>query len=160
MHDTDEKPRAEVDPRREAEWADLCDDPDNLEWLVGAASMGGNLEALIALACEDALANDLPPDVDPYRVHHAGARAAIQAYAAWKQAEGRDVPIEILRPEPGPDREPEILPLSLAGQWIAWSSDGMRIVASAVTSEEAEQLAIAAGESEPILQRHPGRYRS
>ena len=159
MHDTDEKPGAAVDPRREAEWADLCDDPDNLEWLVGAASMGGNLEALIAFACEDALANDLPPDVDPYRVHHAGARAAIQAYAAWKQAEGRGVPIEILPSGSEPDQQPEILPLSLAGQWVAWSSDGMRIVASAPTSEEAELLAIASGEPEPILERHPGRYR-
>jgi hypothetical protein len=56
-------------------------------------------------------------------------------------------------------QEPEILPLSLAGKWVAWSSDGMRIVASAVTSEEAERLAIAAGEPEPILQPHPGRYR-
>lgn len=58
-----------------------------------------------------------------------------------------------------PSQEPEILPLSLAGKWVAWSSDGMRIVASAVTSEEAERLAIAAGEPEPILQPHPGRYR-
>jgi len=58
-----------------------------------------------------------------------------------------------------PSQEPEILPLSLVGKWVAWSSDGMRIVASAVTSEEAERLAIAAGEPEPILQPHPGRYR-
>ena len=156
MHDTDEK--AVVDPRREAEWADLCDDPDNLEWLVGAASMSGNLEALIALACEDAIANDLPPDVDPDRVRHAGARAAIQAYAAWKQAGGRDVPIDILRHNPESDREPEILPLSLAGKWVAWSSDGLRIVASAESIEDAERLAAEAGEPEPILERHRARY--
>jgi hypothetical protein len=159
MHDTDKKPEAAIDPRREAEWADLCDDPDSLEWLVGQVFMAGNLEALIAYACENALATDLPPEVDPDRVRHPGARAAIQAYAAWKKAEGRDFPIDILRPDPGPQQEPETLPLSLLGKWVAWSSDGMRIVAAAETSVEAERLAIEAGEPEPILQPHPGRYR-
>lgn len=55
--------------------------------------------------------------------------------------------------------EPEVLPLSLAGLWVAWSSDGLRIVASATTIEEAERLAAIAGEPEPILDRHPGRHR-
>jgi hypothetical protein len=63
---------------------------------------------------------------------------------------------EPAKPVPG---EPEILPLSLAGKWVAWSSDGMRIVAAAPTIEEAEQLAAEAGEAEPILERHPGRAR-
>lgn len=149
MHDTDEKAKAAVDPRREADWGDLCDDPDNLEWLVGTVWMSGNLEALIAFACEDALANDQPPEVDPDRVRHPGARAAIEAYAAWKQAEGRDVPINILRPEA--DRAPEVPSPSLVGKWVSWSSDGLRIVASAETREEAERLAIEAGEPDPIL---------
>jgi hypothetical protein len=160
MHDTDEKQKVAVDPRREADWADLCDDPDNLEWLVGTVWMSGNLEALIAFACEDALANDQSPEGDPDRVRHPGARAAIEAYAAWKQAEGRDVPIDLLRPDPESNREPEILPMSLVGKWVAWSSDGMKILASAATSEEAESVAIDAGEPEPILQYHSGsRYR-
>ncbi len=55
--------------------------------------------------------------------------------------------------------EPEILPLSLAGKWVAWSSDGMRIVAAASTIEEAERLAADAGEPEPIMELHPGRCR-
>ena len=55
--------------------------------------------------------------------------------------------------------EPEVLPLELAGNWIAWSGDGLRIVAYAPELVEAERLAHAAGEPEPILQRHPGRYR-
>ena len=54
---------------------------------------------------------------------------------------------------------PESLPLSLAGRWVAWSADGMRIVASAVTSDEALDLAHEAGEPEPILQRHTGRHQ-
>ena len=160
MHDTDAKPEASIDPRLEADWGDLCGDPDNLEWLVGQVAASGNLEALIALACEEILATDVPAEVDPDRVRHPGARAAIQAYAAWKQAEGHDVPINILHPDPWPTQEPETLPLALAGRWVAWSSDGMKILASSETSEEAERLAVAAGEPEPILQRHPGRFSS
>ena len=54
---------------------------------------------------------------------------------------------------------PDSLPLALAGLWVAWSADGMRIVASALTSDEALDLAHEAGEPEPILQRHSGRHR-
>ena len=45
-----------------------------------------------------------------------------------------------------PADEPDGLPLALLGRWVAWSSDGMRILASAETSDEA-------GEPEPILHR-------
>ena len=55
--------------------------------------------------------------------------------------------------------EPEVLPLSLAGNWIAWSADGLRIVAYHKTLVGAEELAHAAGEPEPIFERHPGRGR-
>jgi hypothetical protein len=58
-----------------------------------------------------------------------------------------------------PIQEPEILPLSLAGKWVAWSSDGMRIVGSGDTIEEAERLAAESGEPEPIFELHPGRAR-
>ena len=58
------------------------------------------------------------------------------------------------RDEPFP--ELEVLPLALAGNWIAWSGDGLKIVAYAKTLVEAEQLARAAGEPEPIMERHPG----
>ena len=47
----------------------------------------------------------------------------------------------------------------MAGKWVAWSSDGMRIVAADEDIVKAERLAIEAGEPEPILERHPGRYR-
>jgi hypothetical protein len=55
--------------------------------------------------------------------------------------------------------EPEVLPLALVGKWVAWSSDGLRIVASAETLEEAERLAAEAGEPEPILHRPPAPHR-
>ena len=57
------------------------------------------------------------------------------------------------RQKPG---EPEVLPLALAGNWIAWSSDGMQIVAWSRSLIEVENLAHAAGEPDPIFERHPG----
>ena len=70
-----------------------------------------------------------------------------------------DSPIKPRRRAPEPEPEPEVLPLALAGNWIAWSGDGLRIVAYAPELVEAEELAHAAGEPEPIMQRHPGAYR-
>ena len=55
--------------------------------------------------------------------------------------------------------EPDILPLTAVGRWVAWSSDGMRILAVAETIEEAERLAAEAGEAEPILERPPAPHR-
>jgi len=68
---------------------------------------------------------------------------------------------EIASKERRPRRldEPEVLPLSLVGNWIAWSSDGLRIIAYAKTLIEVEKLAHAAGEPEPIFERHPGDVR-
>ena len=71
-------------------------------------------------------------------------------------------------PAPQPDgpelelyeaREPEIVELRHAGKWLAWSADGMRIVAVAEKLDDAYALAAQAGEPEPILERAPGRYR-
>jgi hypothetical protein len=157
MHDTETKPETATEPRLEAGPPVLDDELEILKERVDGIAEDGNLEALIAVACEAAMAEGPTPGDDPGRIRHAGARAAIEAYAAWKRAEGRDVPIDVVRREPGP--EPEILPLSLAGKWVAWSSDGMRIVAAAETSVEAVRLANEAGEPEPILEPHPGRYR-
>jgi hypothetical protein len=55
--------------------------------------------------------------------------------------------------------EPEAVPLALAGRWIAWSSDGLRIIGSAVTLNDAEEVASRAGEQEPIFQRVVGMTR-
>jgi hypothetical protein len=60
--------------------------------------------------------------------------------------------------EPAVD-EPEVVPLAFVGKWVAWSSDGMRILATAETIEEAERLAAEVGESEPILERPPAPHR-
>ena len=57
---------------------------------------------------------------------------------------------------PRREGEPEVLPLWLAGNWVAWSEDGLRIVAYAPTLVEAEELAHAVGEPDPIFQLHPG----
>ncbi len=57
------------------------------------------------------------------------------------------------------EQEPDILPLSLAGKWVAWTNDGMHIVGSGDTIEEAERNAAKNGEAEPMLEFHSFRYR-
>jgi hypothetical protein len=54
---------------------------------------------------------------------------------------------------------PETVPLALAGRWIAWSADGLRIIGSGATLKDAEDVASQAGENEPIFQRAFGKYR-
>ena len=57
-------------------------------------------------------------------------------------------------------RRPQTIPLEFAGRWIAWSPDGMKIVASGGSFEEAEQAAAAAGFAEVAVERVPeGRQR-
>jgi hypothetical protein len=51
------------------------------------------------------------------------------------------------------------LPLELAGRWVAWSSDGLRIIGSGKTLEEAEAVAAAAGEDDPIFEVAMGGLR-
>jgi hypothetical protein len=55
-----------------------------------------------------------------------------------------------------PADEPESVSVSMAGRWIAWSADGLRIVGSGPTLREATLAAEAAGESDPILERVGG----
>jgi hypothetical protein len=55
--------------------------------------------------------------------------------------------------------EPQTIPRSLASRWIAWSADGLRIVASGETLKDAEVAASQAGESEPIFERAGGTLR-
>jgi hypothetical protein len=55
--------------------------------------------------------------------------------------------------------ESEIVPMATAGRWVAWSSDGMRILAVADTIEDAERQAATAGETEPFLEIPPAPHR-
>jgi hypothetical protein len=141
---------------------DLGSTAEDLERLVDEITFNGKLAALIACACEKGSMYGPPSHADPGHAPIPGVQAAIQAYAAAKRTKEGSMDTDV-RLHSGPaetsPEEPEILPLSLAGKWVAWSSDGMKIIASAETSEEAERLAIATGEPEPILERHPGRYR-
>jgi hypothetical protein len=54
---------------------------------------------------------------------------------------------------------PEAVPLALAGRWIAWSADGLRIIGSGATLLDAEEAAANAGETEPIFERAAGKLR-
>lgn len=52
-----------------------------------------------------------------------------------------------------PKREP--VPVELGGKWIAWSADGLRMVAHADSLEECELAARRAGETDPSFERVP-----
>ena len=54
-----------------------------------------------------------------------------------------------------PRQEPEIMPLAYAGKWIAWSADGMKILAVGESTAEVERLAHQAGEPNPIFEVGP-----
>ena len=54
--------------------------------------------------------------------------------------------------------EPESIPRELAGRWIAWSSDGLRIIGSGTTFQEAIEAANAAGDPDAIFEVAPGPY--
>jgi hypothetical protein len=55
--------------------------------------------------------------------------------------------------------EPQSMPMELAGRWVAWSADGLRILGSGKTLEEAEAVASAAGEHDAIFEVAPGGLR-
>jgi hypothetical protein len=55
--------------------------------------------------------------------------------------------------------EPQSMPMELAGRWVAWSADGLRIIGSGKTLEEAEAVASAAGEHDAIFEIAPGGLR-
>jgi hypothetical protein len=52
-----------------------------------------------------------------------------------------------------PQRQP--VPIELGGRWIAWTADGLRIVAHADTLDGCELAAEHAGEKEPSFERTP-----
>lgn len=52
-----------------------------------------------------------------------------------------------------PQRQP--VPIELGGKWIAWSADGLRIVAHGDTLDECELAADIAGEKDPSFERTP-----
>ena len=63
------------------------------------------------------------------------------------------------KPQDEKNKVPQSMPLALAGRWVAWSSDGLRIIGSGKTLEEAEAVATAAGEEDPIFEVSPGGLR-
>jgi hypothetical protein len=57
-----------------------------------------------------------------------------------------------------PDNIPpkrQAVPKELGGKWIAWSSNGTRIVAHGDTLDECEKAAAKAGERDPSFEKTP-----
>jgi hypothetical protein len=49
----------------------------------------------------------------------------------------------------------QTVPAELGGKWIAWSSNGTRIVAHGDTLDECEKAAEKAGEKDPSFEKTP-----
>jgi hypothetical protein len=49
----------------------------------------------------------------------------------------------------------QAVPAELGGKWIAWASNGTRIVASGDTLDECEAAAERAGETDPSFEKAP-----
>jgi hypothetical protein len=54
---------------------------------------------------------------------------------------------------------PQSIPRALAGCWVAWSADGLSIVGSGTTLQDAAEAAMTAGETDPIFERAAGVLR-
>lgn len=52
-------------------------------------------------------------------------------------------------------RRREAVPAELGGKWIAWSSNGTRIVAHGDTLDACEKAAAKAGEKDPSFEKAP-----
>lgn len=50
---------------------------------------------------------------------------------------------------------PQVVPSKYCGKWIAWSNNGLTIVAAADSPKEAKDAAVALGTKRPILQYIP-----
>ncbi len=50
---------------------------------------------------------------------------------------------------------PPVVPKEFSGQWIAWSHDGTRIVATGTTLSEVEKAAKDSGEGQPRFEKVP-----
>ncbi len=104
--------------------------------------------------------NPRKPKVDtpaalPKRLRKNGVKQALVKHAnpSGRTSEAGDV-IGVNRSD-----EPQLIPPALAGRWIAWSADGLRIVGSGVSLVDAEQAASQVGETDPIFERAAGTVR-
>jgi hypothetical protein len=52
-------------------------------------------------------------------------------------------------------KRPQVVPREYAGKWLAWSPDGLRIVAVADSFEDCERAAAAAGFTAVAIDRVP-----
>jgi hypothetical protein len=111
------------------------------EALVYQALHEGGLTALLDAALDGAMGlkpSDLGDEIPP------GVRAAIEAYRSCKSGQGGPMSTNVRRSSA---RRPQTITRDLAGKWIAWSEDGLKIVAVGDSFEDCERKAVEAGHS-------------
>jgi hypothetical protein len=129
---------------------------ENLEVIAFGVMRNGQMNELLELVFEgigDLGSGDLGGKPRP------GIQAAIDAYRAWKRTQGGDMSANVGR---SMKRRPDTVPLAYAGKWIAWSADGLRILAVGDSFEDCEQKALEAGfpSNQVAIGRTPrGRFR-
>lgn len=109
------------------------------EALVYRALQDGGLTELLEIALDGAI--ELKPS-DLGGKSHPGVRAAIEAYRSCKLAQGGAMSTNVRKARV---RRPQTITRDLAGKWIAWSEDGLRIVAVGDSFDDCERKAVEAG---------------
>jgi hypothetical protein len=114
-------------------------DGDDLEIVVMDAMKNGRLGELLEFTLEVSLdAGAQEPGGEP----RPGVEVAIDAFRAWKRTQGGVMATDQKRSRKG---KPQTVPLAYAGKWVAWSADGLRILAVGDSFEDCEQKALEAG---------------
>jgi len=140
MPDIDEKQKiqaTDVDRVREAGRSDR--DHEDLESIFAGACLDGRLLELIEIALDGLGHHDLSDiSVKP----NPKLQAAIEAYHNYDESQGGDMDTDV---RPSKKGRPQTITREYAGKWIAWSEDGMRIVAVGESFEDCERATEAVG---------------
>jgi len=140
MPDIDEKQNVQatdVDRVREAGRSER--DHEDLESIVARACLDGRLLELIEIAFEGLGRGGLS---DFNAKPNPKLQAAIAAYHNDEEGQGGPMDTDV---RPSKKGRPQTIPRAYAGKWIAWSQDGMRIVAVGESFDDCEQAAVKAG---------------
>jgi hypothetical protein len=111
----------------------------DLEIIVSRVMTNGQMNDLLKIVFEridDLGSNDLGGKPRPE------IQAAIDTYRRWKRTQGGGMNANIKRSR---KRRPDTVPLAYAGKWVAWSADGLRILAVGDSFEDCELKAVEAG---------------
>lgn len=83
----------------------------------------------------------------PFRRGRGSLDRLLRRHPALRAAVGRVLSKKLERPE--------TVPFELTGKWVAWTADGLRIVAHGETATAARDAALLAGVRDPVCEWIP-----